>query len=86
MKKQYARNKLFNLCLIIGLLFGLMSIMLYLDSPSLWNFEIWFLMAIALICLIASIFTPYCYAFDSEGILAKLSEQNTCSKNTGMEK
>ena len=45
-----------------------MAIMLYLDSPSLWDFEICFPMAIALICLIASIFTPYCYAFDSEGI------------------
>ena len=66
MKKQYALNKLFNFCFIVGLFFGWGSIGLFLEGDIPWGLG--FAIIALLFIVPASIFTPYCYAFDSEGV------------------
>ena len=65
-KKQYARNKLFNLTFFTGLALGCISVLLI--KRALWGWAIG-IGVIALIFLLAAlIFMPICYAFDSEGV------------------
>ncbi len=66
MKKQYALNKLFNFCILVGLFFGWGSIDFFLEGDIPWGLG--FAIIALLFIVPASIFTPYCYAFDSEGV------------------
>jgi hypothetical protein len=65
-RKEIALNKLFNFCIAIGLFFIWFGISLYADSTAAWDLVI---SAFGLLFIVlAAIFTPYCYAFDSEGV------------------
>ena len=65
-RKQIALNKLFNFCMVLGLFFAWISIELFLEGGYAWGVGM-SIVALLLIVLPA-IFTPYCYAFDSEGV------------------
>ena len=64
--KQIALNKIFNLCLALGLFFGWGSIGFFTENDRTGG-VVCGIIALLLIVLPA-IFTPYCYSFDSEGI------------------
>ena len=65
-KKQIALNKLFNFFMIIG------ALLVWICIESLLEGDVWLSIALGLAALlfliIPSIFTPYCYLFDSEGV------------------
>ncbi len=65
-KKQFALNKLFNFLIILGLLLAESSIGFFADNDAAWGFGL----GIAAILFIVPtlLFTPYCYAFDGEGV------------------
>jgi len=67
-KKQYALNKLFNFFTIIILLSMLAIVDLFIlkDYKDIW--ALLFFVVILLLSILPIIFTPYCYAFDSEGV------------------
>lgn len=65
-RKQFALNKLFNFCVVWGLFFAWGSIEFFMDNDNAWGLGLG-IVALLLIVLPA-IFTPYCYAFDSEGV------------------
>lgn len=65
-RKQFALNKLFNFCLVLGLFFALYSIAFFRDSDNAWGLS--FGIVALLLIVLPSIFTPYRYAFDSEGV------------------
>lgn len=65
-KRQFALNKLFNLCVVLGLFAAWGSIDLFSDGENAWGFG--FGIAALLLIAIPAIFTPYCYAFDSDGV------------------
>ena len=65
-KRQLALNKLFNFCIALGLLFVWGSIDFFRDSNNAWGLGFG-VIALFLIVL-PVIFTPYCYAFDNEGV------------------
>ena len=66
MKRQYALNKLFNFLVIFGLILAWCSSQFFLEGDLSWGFGT---VAAALILIVpATLFTPYCYAFDSEGV------------------
>lgn len=65
-KKQYALNKLFNFLMIFGFVLAWCALEFFLDGDNAWGFGTG---AAALILIVpATLFTPYCYAFDSEGV------------------
>lgn len=65
-KKQYACNKLFNLLIITGILLGGLSAESFIERDTAWGVG---LGITALVWLAAAaLFTPYCYAFDQEGV------------------
>lgn len=68
MKKQFALNKLFNFCIIFGLFFAWASIEFFRDSEIENGWAIGFGVVALLLIVLPMIFTPYCYAFDSEGV------------------
>ena len=65
-KKQIALNKLFNFFMIIG------ALLVWICIESLLEGDVWLSIALGIAALlfliIPSIFTPYCYLFDSEGV------------------
>lgn len=65
-RKQFALNKLFNFCFALGTLLAWMSYEFFTDGETAWGLG----NGIASLLLIAlpTIFTPYCYAFDNEGV------------------
>ena len=65
-RKQFAFNKLFNFCMVSGALLTWVSIAFFRDNDS----ELGLIFGIIAlpVLLLPAIFTPYCYAFDSEGI------------------
>ena len=65
-RKQLAFNKLFNLCIVLGLLSICISVELFSLGKNMWGI----LLAVAtlLFIVLPAIFTPCCYAFDSEGV------------------
>lgn len=65
-RKQFALNKLFNLCMVVGLFSMWISIDFLKDNDK--DLGITFGIAALLFIVLPAIFTPYCYAFDSEGI------------------
>lgn len=65
-KKQFALNRLFNFCVAFGLLFAWGSIGLFIDGDNEWGLG--FGIVALLFIVLPAIFTPYCYAFDREGL------------------
>ena len=65
-KKQFALNKLFNFCLVLGLLCAWCSINFFCDNDKAWGWG--FFVASLIFIVPASIFTPFCYSFDTEGV------------------
>ena len=65
-KKQFALNRLFNCCVFFGLFLAAGAISLFLDNEIAWGCG--FAAVDLLFIVIPAIFTPYCYAFDSEGV------------------
>lgn len=65
-KKQYALNKLFNTLVILGLILAWGSIYYFIHNDYALGFG--FGAAALIFIVLPSIFTPYCYAFDSEGV------------------
>ena len=65
-RKQFALNKLFNFCVVLGLFFAWGSIEFFTDNDTAWGLG--FGMVALLLIVLPAIFTPYCYAFDSEGV------------------
>lgn len=65
-RKNYALNKLFNFCMVLGLLVAFGAKELLEEKSFAWGLG--FGVAALLIMLPPAIFTPYCYAFDGEGI------------------
>ena len=66
MRKQYARNKLFNLFAILGLVVGGLSIDCFVTNET--GFGIFFGVLALLFLIVPSFLTPIFYAFDSEGV------------------
>ncbi len=65
-KRQFAGNRLFNFCLVLVLFFGWGSMSSFMENDTSWG---WGLGAIALLLTVLStLLTPYCYAFDREGV------------------
>ena len=65
-RKQFALNKLFNFCVILGLFFTWGSIDFFRENDSAWGLG--FGIVALLLIVLPAIFTPYCYAFDNEGV------------------
>jgi hypothetical protein len=65
-RKQFALNKLFNFCVVLGLLFAWGSIDFFTENDTAWGLG--FGIVGFLLIVLPSIFTPYCYAFDSVGV------------------
>ncbi len=65
-RRQFALNKLFNFCVVLGLLFAWGSKELFTDNDTAWGLG--FGIVALLLVVLPAIFTPYCYAFDSEGV------------------
>ena len=65
-RKQLALNKLFNFCIVLGLFFVWGSICFFIDNLIGWGFG--FSIVALLLIVLSAIFTPYCYAFDNEGV------------------
>lgn len=65
-KKEFALNKLFNFCLVMGLLLLRASIWCFETNDNTWGIGVG--LVALLFMVIPAIFTPYCYAFDSEGV------------------
>lgn len=66
-KKKYALNKLFNICMVLGVFFGLVSWLLLQDGES-FAMGIGMAVVALLFIVLPTFFTPYCYAFDSAGV------------------
>ena len=65
-KKQIALNKLFNFCMIICAFILWLSIECFVEGDLAWGIGCGIVALITFI--IPAIFTPYCYAFDKEGV------------------
>ena len=65
-KRQYASNRLFTLCFVLGLFFGWGSIGLLMEHDISGGLGLGVITL--LLVVLPIIFSPYCYAFDSEGI------------------
>ena len=65
-KRNFALNKLFNYCVIIGLLLARVSYEAILEKDPAWAVGIG--IAALLFIILPSIFTPFCYSFDKSGV------------------
>lgn len=65
-KKQIASNKLFNFCVVLGLLLAWVSYSFFTDGEVAWGIGNG--IAALLLIVLSAIFTPCCYIFDNEGI------------------
>ncbi len=65
-KRQFALNKLFNFCVITGLILAWIAIEFLIAGDMAWGIGVG-IAALALV-LGPAIFTPFCYSFDSEGV------------------
>ncbi len=65
-RTQFASNKLFNFCMVVGFLFAWVSIDLFISREIAWGVGVG--IAALLFIVPAAIFTPYCYAFDCDGV------------------
>lgn len=65
-RKQIALNKLFNFFMLCGLFFAWGAVDTFIQGDNMWGFI--FSACALLLIIIPAIFTPYCYAFDSEGV------------------
>jgi len=65
-KRQFALNKLFNFLIVVGMFLSWVSIEFLIDNDITWAVGLG--LAALLFIIIPAIFTPYCYAFDSEGV------------------
>lgn len=64
--RQIALNKLFNFCVVLGLLFAWGSIEFFVENDTAWGLG--FGIVALLLFVFPAIFTPYCYVFDYEGV------------------
>ena len=64
--KQIALNKLFNFCMVLGAFLAWGTIDFFLDGENAWGAG--FGIVAFLVIVLTAMFTPYCYAFDSEGV------------------
>ncbi len=65
-RKQFALNKLFGVCIIFGVVLAWLSVEFLGDSETAWGIGSG--IGALLLTVLASIFTPFCYSFDSEGV------------------
>lgn len=65
-RKQFALNKLFNFCVVLGLFLAWVSYSFFIDGELAWGIGNG--IAAVLLIVLPAIFTPYCYTFDNEGI------------------
>ncbi len=65
-KKQYAFNKLFNICMFLGLFFLLASILFFMENDISFGISLGIISVF--IIVFSSLFTPCYYAFDIEGV------------------
>ncbi len=65
-RKQIAFNKLFNLCVVLGVLSICISVELFSLDKNIWGIIL--AVAACLFIFLPMIFTPCCYIFDSEGV------------------
>ena len=65
-ERELALNKLFNFCLVWGLIFAAGSIGFFRDGDHPWGLGLG--IAALLFIVLGAIFTPYCYAFDRDGV------------------
>lgn len=66
MRKEYARNKLFNFFVILGLIAAGLSVDCFLTNEI--GFAIFFCLLALLFLIVPSFLTPVFYAFDSDGV------------------
>lgn len=66
-KKKYALNKLFNIFMVLGVFLGLISWLLLREGEQI-GIGIGMMVGAFLFVFIPPFFTPYCYAFDPEGV------------------
>lgn len=65
-RKQFALNKLFNFCVVLGLFLAWLSYSFFRDGEVAWGIGNG--IAALLLIVLPATFTPYCYAFDSKGV------------------
>lgn len=65
-RQQFAFNRLFNLFVIVGVLFGAGAIVVLLEQE--WSLSIGLGIFALFFFAAALLATPYCYRFDSEGV------------------
>lgn len=65
-RKQFALNKLFNLCVVFGLFLACISVDLLIDGENAGGVGTG--IAAVLFMVLPAIFTPFCYAFDADGV------------------
>lgn len=65
-KREFAMNKLFNLLMVSGLFFAYLSAECFAEGDTPWAI-VFGVVALLLVCC-SLMFTPFCYAFDSEGV------------------
>ena len=65
-KRQFALNRLFNHLIIVGLILLWVSIECFADKD--FAYGIGFGIASLLFIILTSIFTPFCYSFDEDGV------------------
>ena len=65
-RRQIALNKLFNVCLALGLLFAFAAIELFVCDDVAWG--IGSLIASLIVIIPTALFTPLYYSFDDRGV------------------
>lgn len=65
-RKQIALNKLFNFFMLCGLFLAWVAVEMFFGKDYIWSIVA--ALCALLFIIIPAIFTPYCYAFDSEGV------------------
>ncbi len=65
-RKQIALNKLFNFFMLCGLFLTWVAVEMFFGKDYIWSIVA--ALCALLFIIIPAIFTPYCYAFDSEGV------------------
>ena len=65
-RKQIAFNRLFNFFIILGLIVAWIAVEMFMDNDIAWGIGAGVVALLAMV--IPSIFTPYYYAFDEDGV------------------